>query len=68
MEQPPEEGVEYYPAPVSREEIERRKLHGSGQTHTTKQVFEHLLSLTTDEEGRQLLRRAIAAIEERDRL
>jgi hypothetical protein len=47
-------------------EIERRA-QSNEECFTTKQVFEHLLSLTEDEPGKAHLRSLIAEVEERDR-
>jgi len=52
--------------PIDRMELERRKETEYGGS-TTKEVFEHLKSLTVDESMRVYLQRQIDDLEERDR-
>jgi hypothetical protein len=52
-------------AEVDWKEIERRK-QAKRKGFTTKQVFEHLLSLTTDESMRGYLQKKIEILTERD--
>src|SRR5437879_6237142 len=51
---------------IDRAEIQRRRAI-PGKSYTTKEVFEHLLSMTTDEKMRQDLQRKIEVQVERDR-
>ncbi len=52
-------------AHIDREELNRRKNDGE-KGHTTREVFEHLLSQTTDERMRAYLREKIEVLKERD--
>ena len=45
----------------------KRRRESPGPHYTTAEVFEHLLSLTDDEETRDDLRRRIESLRERDR-
>lgn len=53
-------------ARIDRAELERRK-NAPGKKYTTREVFEHLLSLTTDPAEQEHLRKLIAEVAERDR-
>lgn len=52
-------------AHIDPHEIARRKATNQ-KGHSTREVFEHLLSLTTDEEMRRLLQVKIDRLKERD--
>jgi hypothetical protein len=51
---------------ISEEEIQRR-LGAKEKGYTTREIFEHLLTLTHDEPTREHLRKLIEEVKERDR-
>jgi hypothetical protein len=51
---------------TGKEELQRRAASDRGSDRTTKQLFEHLLSLTSDESVRQMLQKYIQKIEQRN--
>ncbi len=54
-------------ARLDRADLERRWATERGQGRTTREVFEHLLSLTPDPQTQAYLREKIAVLAERER-
>jgi hypothetical protein len=55
------------PLQIDRAEMERRLAEESADARTTREVFEHLLSLTAEPEMRAYLQKKIARVAERER-